>query len=131
MATRKTTNDRALPDARLRPDQIQPALQRLRALGEEVAAFDASKLTKRHGPEQSALSARIANEIAAIFGSGTAQAKRFANAQKLDYTPIQLLIAGVAPVHEIPQDVENAKRKSLEILGEAIAWVERQAAARS
>ena len=127
MATRKPTKTRALPDAQLRPGQIPMALQRLDALIQEVAAFDTSMLTKRYSDEQEALSVRIAYEIAAIFGD-TVQGKRFGNAQKLDYPLIQFPLAG--SVAEIRQDVENAKGKSLEILQEAVAWVQRQSASR-
>lgn len=130
MATRKPQKASALPEARLRPDQIQPALQRLEALIQVVAAFDTTRLTKRYSDEQRAISDHIANEIAGVFSSGTAQEKLFGSAQKLDHTPIQTVLSSPGTVHEIRRDVEQAKGRSLEILRDAVAWVQRHALAR-
>lgn len=92
MVTRKSTKE--LVQANLSIDKMHKGIARLEKVVGEIEAFDAIQLTKRFGPEQTALEATISGTLTSVFGHDTVEYKRYSAATKLDHGGIFMSFDG-------------------------------------
>lgn len=123
MATRKPPPPPA--HANLTVDQMRKGIARLERVIGEIEAFDATQLTKRWSPEQSALEATIEGALTSVFGHDTVEFRRYAQATRLDDGPVSVVFRG-GP-HDNSQEarkyVTEGKAQALQILQSAIRWL--------
>ncbi len=123
MATRKPPPPPA--QANLTVDQMRKGIARLERLIGEIEAFDATKLTKRWGPEQTTLETTIEGTLTSVFGHETVEYRRYAQATKLDHGAVVMSFGMRAcdEGHEARQYVSEGKVQAVQILRSAINWL--------
>ena len=123
MATRKPPPPPA--QANLTVDQMHKGIARLERVIGEIEAFDATKLTKRWGPEQKALEATIEGTLTSVFGHETVEYRRYSQATSLDHGGVFMSYGGGPrdDGHEARQYVTEGKLEAVQILQSAINWL--------
>ncbi len=123
MATRKPP----VPPARanLSVEQMRKGISRLERLVAEIETFDATVLTKRWGPEQSALETTIEGVLTSVFGHDTVEYRRYCQATKLDHGAVGVSFIGSSrdESHDARLNVEEGKVEAIHILQSAIKWL--------
>lgn len=123
MATRKS-----LPtptQANLTVDQMRRGVARLEKAIAEIEAFDATKLTKRWSPEQTALEATIEGTLTSVFGHETVEYRRYSRAKKLDHGGIFMSYGDGQRdnSHEARRYVADGKVEAVQVLRSAVKWL--------
>lgn len=123
MATRKPPP--APAQANLTVEQMRKGIVRLERLIKEIEDFDATILTKRWGPEQTALETTITGTLASVFGHETVEYRRYAQATGLDNGSVSMHFGGEPRdgSHEARQYVTEGKVAAVQILRSAIKWL--------
>ena len=104
---------------------MRKSIVRLERLIGEIEDFDATMLTKRWGPEQTALEATIAGTLTSVFGHETVEYRRYAQATGLDNGNVSMNFGGGprGDSHEARQNVAEGKVEAVQILRSAIKWL--------
>ena len=122
MATRKPPAQPA--HANLSVEQMRKGISRLERLIIEIESFDASKLTKRWGTEQTVLETTIEGTLTSVFGHQTVEYNRYAGATQLDHGAVTMSFEGHRDdSHEARRYVAEGKVQSVQILKSAIRWL--------
>lgn len=122
MVTRK----RIAPEhAQLSVEQMQKGVKRLERIISEIEAFDPSTLTKRWSTEQKALETTIEGALASVFGHGTVEYSRYAEATSLDHGAVVMSVYGdhTDDAAEARQYVEEGKQGAIQTLRMAVRWL--------
>lgn len=125
MASRKPPP--APAQAALTVEQMRKGIVRLDKVIKEIEAFDPSQVSKRWGPEQTALETSIEGTLSSVFGHNTVEFRRYARAASLDNGAITMDIGfGGAPrdnSHEARKYVTEGKIEAIQILQSAVKWL--------
>lgn len=111
--------------ASLTSEQMKKGIGRLERMITEIVAFDSTQLTKRWGPEQSALEATIEGALASVFGHDTVEYRRYSDATRLDHGSVSLSFSGAHydNSHDAQKYVGEGKEAAVLILKSAIKWL--------
>lgn len=96
----------------------------------EVEEFDHTKLTKRWSGDQKAIETAIDGALASVFGSDTAEYRRYSGAGRLDQGDVEMgssWVDGPTPQQQAQaarENVAEGKRTSIQLLNQAIRWLE-------
>jgi predicted nucleotide-binding protein len=122
MATRKSP---PLTQVKLNIDQMHKGITRLERLIGEIEAFEVDKLTKRWGPEQTALETTIEGALTSVFGHDTVEFRRYSRATKLDHGGIVMRFHGGPSdnSYEARQHVAEGKVEAVQTLRSAVQWL--------
>jgi predicted nucleotide-binding protein len=123
MATRKSPPPPV--QANLTLDQMRKGIARLERVIGEIEAFDATKLTKRWSPAQTALEATIEGTLTSVFGHETVEYRRYSRATSLDHGGVVMSFGGGNSDNsqEARRYVAEGKVESVQILRSAINWL--------
>lgn len=112
--------------AQLTPEQIRAGIARINRRIEELEQFDPTKVQKRWAPEVKALQTAIEETLAAVFGEGSEQFRRYRPAAALDNGPVQTYFGGGAPGfdRQFPKYLAEGKVQALLLLRRAVGGLE-------
>lgn len=106
---------------------MKKGINRLERLIPEIEAFDASRLTKRFGPEQGALETRIEGALDSVFGPASVERNRYRRADKLDHGAVSMYLGGWGAEPDqgalARKYVAEGKAEAVQVLREAIQWL--------
>ena len=106
---------------------MRKGIARLERLIPEIESFDATRLTKRFGPEQRALQTRIEGALDSVFGPASVERKRYSRAESLDHGGMTMYVSGYGAEPDqgalARKYVAEGKVQAVQVLREAIQWL--------
>ena len=117
----KRTRQEAQP-AHLTADQMKAAILRLQRRIDDLQAFDIDTITERGDGRVNSLSASIDETLADIFGTDTADYKRYRSANRLDTARVN--IYSPAPIQEVRDGLRRGFARSEEMLSTVVRLFE-------
>ncbi len=117
-------------------ETMKHGIVRLEKLIKEIEAFDPQIIQKRWSTEVKALETNIEGVLTSVFGHDTVEYNRYKNAMSLDNGPVTMRVTPFGgsgqydDAREARQYVSEGKQLSLQLLRQAIAWLQDEIAAK-
>ena len=122
MATRRPPSPP--PQAELTPGRMEQGIQRLRRCIAGVEAFDPQTIQRQDDTSKAdALSALVDAALAQTFGQGTVEYRRYSGATNFSWP---LSVGRPTPIHEIQDSLRQCRVRSLELLRQAVSFLEQE-----